>query len=364
MCPTSSTPRRKTMADTGGFFTSLDNAQPFFKAAFEGFAGSGKTYTMAQVAIGLHKRIGSKKPIAYFDTEKAGRHLRRLFKEAGIEVLYKESRTLADLAATMKFCREGGADVLMIDSISHVYENFLQTYQQQKGRSRLQFEDWGILKPKWKREFSEPFVRDRYHALFCGRAGYEYSDEKVEDANTGKVRREIFKSGIKMKVEGETAYEPDMLVLMERFEEVMEKEKKVWREATIIKDRSTLLDGKTLKNPAYADFAPAIDYLLDDVVVREDVPETENEYESDEARRDYLKRRDIALETVEAVVIEGGIGGTSAKAKEHKVRAFNAAFGTAAWTAIKGMSPAKLEEGIKTLREYVASLPKAEAEAA
>src|SRR5689334_21999617 len=102
-----------------GFFTSLDNAQPFFKAAFEGFAGSGKTYRMAQVAIGLHKRIGSKKPIVYFDTEKAGRHLRRLFKEAGIEVLYKESRTLADLATAMKFCREGGSDVLMIDSISH-----------------------------------------------------------------------------------------------------------------------------------------------------------------------------------------------------------------------------------------------------
>ena len=109
-----------------------------------GQSGSGKTYTMAQVAIGVHKRIGSKKPIVYFDTEKAGRHLRRLFKEAGIEVLYKESRTLADLTATMKFCRDGGSDVLMIDSLTHVYENFLQAYQQQKGRNRLQFEDWGL----------------------------------------------------------------------------------------------------------------------------------------------------------------------------------------------------------------------------
>lgn len=341
------------------FFTSLDNAQPFFKAAFEGFAGSGKTYTMAQVAIGLHKRIGSTKPIAYFDTEKAGRHLRRLFKDAGIEVLYKESRTLADLGTTMKFCREGGADVLMIDSISHVYENFLQSYQSQKGRSRLQFEDWGILKPKWKREFSEPFVRDRYHALFCGRAGYEYSDEKDENG-----KRQIYKSGIKMKVEGETAFEPDMLVLMERFEELLDKEKKVWREATIIKDRSTLLDGRTLKNPTYADFAPAIDYLLDDVVEKEDVPETENEYESDEARRDYVKRRDIAIETLEAEVVKAGLGGTAQKVRSAKIAAFEACFGTAAWTAIQGMSPARLEEGITKLREYAKSLPKPEAEAA
>jgi hypothetical protein len=347
------------MGDTtsnGGFFTSLDNAQPFFKAAFEGFAGSGKTYTMAQVAIGLHRRIKSTKPIVYFDTEKAGRHLRRLFKEAGIEVLYKESRTLADLGQAMKFCREGGADILMLDSLTHVYEHFLQSYQAEKKRSRLQFEDWGILKPKWKREFSEPFVRDRYHALFCGRAGYEYSDEKVEDPNTGKMKREIFKSGIKMKVEGETAYEPDMLVLMERFEEVLEEDKRVWREATIIKDRSTLLDGKTFKNPTYADFAPAIDYLLDEAVEKEATPETPNDYEGDEARREYLKRRDIALETIEAVMVKAGLAGTSAAAKVAKVQALEAAFKTAAWTAIKGMTPTKLEEGIETLKAYIAEL--------
>lgn len=349
--------------ETGGFFTSLDNAQPFFKAAFEGFAGSGKTYTMAQVAIGLHKRIGSTKPIVYFDTEKAGRHLRRLFKEAGIEVLYKESRTLADLTQAMKYCRDGGADILMLDSLTHVYENFLQSYQAQKGRNRLQFEDWGILKPKWKREFSEPFVRDRYHSLFCGRAGYEYSDEKVEDPNTGKMKREIFKSGIKMKVEGETAYEPDMLILMERFEELLEDEKKVWREATVIKDRSTLLDGKTFKNPTYANFAPAIDYLLDEPVAARDTQETENDFDSDQAKREYLKRRDIALETIEAVMVGGGIGGTSAAAKQHKVVALEKAYGTASWTAIKGMSPDKLENGLEVLKEYVASV-KSDQEAA
>lgn len=349
-------------SNAGGFFTSLDNAQPFFKAAFEGFAGSGKTYTMAQVAIGLHKRIKSTKPLVYFDTEKAGRHLRRLFKEAGIEVLYKESRTLADLAQAMKFCREGGSDILMLDSLTHVYEHFLQAYQAEKHRSRLQFEDWGVLKPKWKREFSEPFVRDRYHALFCGRAGYEYSDEKVEDPNTGKMKREIFKSGIKMKVEGETAYEPDMLVLMERFEEVLGEDKKVWREATIIKDRSTLLDGKTFKNPTYAHFAPSIDYLLDEAVESRAAPETPNDYETDDGRREFLRRRDIALETIEADLVKAWPG-TSAEAKRMKVVALETAFGTASWTAVKVMHPDKLEDGVLELRKFIATKA-AEAEAA
>jgi hypothetical protein len=53
------------------FFTDLENVRPFLKMAFEGFAGDGKTYTMAAVAIGLHKLIGSDKPIAVIDTERA-----------------------------------------------------------------------------------------------------------------------------------------------------------------------------------------------------------------------------------------------------------------------------------------------------
>lgn len=342
------------------FFTTLDNTQPYLKVAFEGFAGSGKTYTMAQLAIGLHQRTGSKKPIAYFDTEKAGRHLRRLFDAAKIPILYRESRTLADLAETMRRGREGDFDILMVDSISHVWENFLQSYQKQKNRHRLQFEDWGILKPKWKSEFSEPFVRDKYHALMCGRAGYEYSDEKDADG-----KRQIYKSGVKMKVEGETAYEPDVLIMMERFEEVLEKDKKVWREATIIKDRSTLLDGKTFKNPTFADFAPAIDYLLDSPVDRENQPETDNTFEGEEAKREFVKRRDIALETVEAVMVKYGFAGTGAEAKKAKVEALSRAFGTASWTAIRGLHPEKLENGIPIIEKYAEELKaKAESEAA
>lgn len=99
----------------------------------------------------------------------------------------------------------------------------------------------GDYKTDLEKQFSGPFVTDPYHIIMTGRAEYEYYYERNEE--TG--RKELHKSGIKMKVEGETAYEPDMLVLMERYEEVLRKEKRVWREATIVKDRSTVLDGKT-----------------------------------------------------------------------------------------------------------------------
>src|SRR5512147_1216235 len=237
------------------FFAPLENTKPYFKAAFQGFAGSGKTYTAALIAVGLHRMIGSKKPIVIFDTERASKFLKTLFADNNIDVLVRESRSMADLGLTMAKLREGSiADLLIIDSISHVWEDFVESYKRRVNRQTLQFQDWGIIKPTWKKEFSDPFVTDPYHIIMTGRAGYEYDYERNKD--TGK--KELHKTGIKMKVEGETAYEPDMLVLMERYEEVLGKEKRVWREATIIKDRSTILDGKTFQDPTFDDFAPSV----------------------------------------------------------------------------------------------------------
>ncbi len=109
---------KQANSQKNNFFMEVSNTKPYFKAAFEGFAGSGKTYTASMVAIGLHKRIKSKKPIVMFDTEKAAKFLKRVFNEAGIELLVKESRTLADLKETMRLLREDKvADIFIVDSL-------------------------------------------------------------------------------------------------------------------------------------------------------------------------------------------------------------------------------------------------------
>lgn len=332
------------------FFMPLGNNKPFLKVAFQGFAGCGKTYTMALIAAGLHARIGSTKPIVIFDTEHAAKFLAPFFRERKIQVLHKESRSLADLKETMRRCRDGIADILMIDSISHIWENYLNAYLTKKNRTRLQFEDWGVIKPTWKAEFSEPFVRDQYHTLMTGRAGYEYEDEKDEDG-----KRQIFKSGVKMKVEGETAYEPDMLVYMTRHEDVVGHEKRVWREATILKDRSAMIDGQTFPNPTFESFAPALDYILENPDASIHAAETDAASlftGSDEARKQFAIRKEIALEEIEGEMVKVWPGAT-AEAKRAKATALDATFETTSWKAVTMMSAERLEQGVADLRVYI-----------
>lgn len=330
------------------FFIDIGNTKPFFKAALEGFAGSGKTYTAALIARGLYQRIGSKKPIVIFDTEKAAKFLKPMFAEANIPVLIRESKSLADLKTAMQKMREGAGDILIIDSISHIWEEYLQSYARKVKRTRLQFQDWGIIKPTWKREFSDPFVNDEYHIIMNGRAGYEYDNEMNEE--TGK--REIYKSGVKMKVEGETAYEPDLLVLMNRYEEVLGKDKKVWREATIVKDRSTLIDGKTFVNPTYKHFAPAINAMLDNPLPKDAFLQPEGDtallFHTEEEKLTWRRERDKALEELEGLLTRIAPASTG-KDKQLKLDLLDKVFGTTSMTAISELKPEAIMDGYKKL---------------
>jgi hypothetical protein len=334
------------------FFTEIGNDSPYMKIALQGFAGSGKTYTAALIAKGLHQAIKSEKPIVIFDTEKSSRFLKPLFAEAGIGVLVKESRQLIDLIQTMKLCAEGASDVLLIDSISHVWESFLTAYKEKKNRKDLQFQDWGVIKPTWKQEFSDPLVAAKFNILFTGRAGYEYANELNE--LTGK--RDIYKSGIKMRVEGETAYEVDLLLLMERFERVLGNDpKEVWREGTVLKDRSTLLDGQTFKNPAWTDFKPFYDFLCANVIPEMNRTEgdTTQLFNSDHSYENGQRQKKIILEKIEGV-FDSEFPEARGATKKLKMAVILNTFNTLSQTEIQGFSLEKLTACLERLTEQIA----------
>ena len=331
------------------FFTPVGNTKPFFKAAFEGFAGTGKTYTMSQIAIGLCEELGIKRVIM-FDTERAAKYLEKPFAAAGIELLVRNSRTLADLTKTMDKCDQGFASILIVDSITHVWEDTVEAYKKKYNRTGLQFQDWGVLKPLWKREFADRLVNGKFHILMSGRAGFEYENEINEQ--TGK--REIYKSGVKMKVEGETAYEPDMLVLMERFEEILGKDKKIYRQATIVKDRSGLIDGKTFKNPAYKDFEPVILDLLENPQSLVTDPETDSTglFRTEEDKYQYINDKKITLEEIEGQLVKAWPS-TGASDKKVKMDVLEQVFGTRSWLAVEQKGLDALKAGLADIKTIV-----------
>jgi len=336
-------------------FKKLENNRPFLKMALEGFAGDGKTYTATEIGIGIHKLIGSKKPIALYDTEKAFKALKWKFDEAGIDVVVDdEERSLQALNNAIRWCEEGNADILIIDSITHVWEAFIEAYKNRPDkygnptkRNRLEFQDWGIVKPQWKELFSTPFVLAKCHIIFTGRAGYEYTDEKNEDG-----KREIFKSGIKMKAETETAFEPDILVLMQKVTDLLGDKKTVFREAMVVKDRTTAIDGMTFKNPTFESFYPAIKILLDGTL-REihgaQIPDTFEEFENKYSEAG--KERDVMLAEIKGAFELMGLG-TSKEDKQVVAWTLSQVYGVNSIEAVAKKGNATVKKGLSIIQEF------------
>ena len=233
------------------------------KAAITGFAGSGKTVTAAKLGIGLitHMRAkgfpGADKPACMIDTERGEEWVAPMFEKAGIDLLVDKTRSYADLKQNMKDA-QNEASLLIIDSITHFWVEFTESYQKAKKRTRgLEFQDWAYLKREWRQNFTEPFLNSKLHIIMCGRAAFEY-DHYTDEAG----KRQIEKSGVKLKAEGELGFEPNLLVYMER--EQSQEENKVYHIGHVYKDRRSdekSLDGKSFRNPTFKSFWPHVEFL-------------------------------------------------------------------------------------------------------
>jgi hypothetical protein len=239
-------------------FKPASNTQAFLKAGFLGFQGAGKTFTAGATAIGLVQMLKEKKlptadkPVFFLDSETGSDYLREQFEKAGIPLHSFKTRAFADLLGA---CDEAEKDssVLIIDSVTHYWRDLCDAYQKARNKRRLEFQDWNYLKGEWGK-FSVRYVNSPVHMIVCGRAGFEYDFQENEDG-----KKDLVKTGIKMKTEGEFGFEPSLLVLMER--EVNVETKAVTRTAYVLKDRFDVIDGKEFTNPTVEAFMPHIQRL-------------------------------------------------------------------------------------------------------
>lgn len=320
-------------------FKQATNTQAYLKAGIMGFAGDGKTYTATEIAVGLvdlmraRKLPAGDKPVMFLDTETGSDWVKPRFDAANIQLFTAKTRAFVDLLTAVREAEHEGS-VLMIDSISHFWRNLMEEYAERKNRKRgLEFQDWAWLKAEWGK-FTDLFVNSKCHIIMCGRAGYEYDFFENESG-----KKELEKTGVKMKAETETGYEPSILILMEKHQELLDKgEKRVWRTATVLKDRSTKIDGATFVNPTFRDFLPHIEFLnLGGDHLGVDLTRDSGELFADDGEPRWQKERrmkEIALDEI-GELLSKHYPGTTNEAKKTKGDLLEGAFATRSWERIK-----------------------------
>jgi hypothetical protein len=331
------------------------NKMAYAKIGLYGTAGSGKTRTATEIAIGLHKAIGSKKPIAAFDTEPAFSFVLPLFQKAGIELLIAdESRALSDL---MRFMDEAEkvSDIVIIDSITHVWRDAQESYLVRLNQTRkqynkkplpsLEFQHWRPIKAAWA-EFTDRFLSSKMHVIVCGRSGqiYEYQDK-----DDGSGKKELISTGSRMATEKELGYEPSLLVEM-----IADRQDgKTVNVALVQKDRSDTINGHELRMPKYESFASHFKALNIGGAHFESMDKRDSQElfkDADESGFDMeLKKRAIYSEEV-AELLKKYYPSQSVDDKQKRADLLEQFFDTRSWTAVESMKSEVLKSGYEAMK--------------
>lgn len=335
------------------FASKIAAKNNFIKASFGGFAGSGKSTTASDFIIGAYKELKLTKPILFIDNEKGSRFLIPKFKNAGIECLLKDTVGLADVLASFEYLQNGDIDFLFIDSLTKVWYKYISDYKKKNNKVFMTLQDWGKILPAWQEEFSDKFVNLDGNIVFTGRGGYTYDMEENEETH----KKEFTKSGVKMKMAGETPFEPDINVWMDINQEMNGGSPTIWREAIIMKDRSSLIDGKTFRNPTYKDFQPVVQYLMS-VPKGSVAGSTDNTNLAPRENFDAVERRElreIEFEKIKNLFDKYGFG-SSKEDKQLKIVITEKVFGTSSSAELEKRKHEQLRAGRENLEKLLVVL--------
>lgn len=238
-------------------FRKAKAEQAALKVGLYGLAGSGKTMTALMCAEGLAKL--TKKRVAFVDTERGtdfycqAEKSRNVHPEAfDFDALYTKSIT--EIMEAVKSLDSATYSVVVIDSITHVWEAARLAYAGKETKiGTIPFHAWAKIKKPYK-ELVAFLLSSPLHVFFCGRQGNEFAEDE-ESGETKKV-------GIKMKAEGETPYEPHILIHMESVRDM--KNGTATITAFAEKDRTGVLAGRVIQNPNFDSLVKPLLHLLGD----------------------------------------------------------------------------------------------------
>lgn len=232
-------------------FSKAKKEQRYIKIGMYGAQGSGKTVTALLFAEGLANR--EKKKIAYIDTEHGTDYYacavaEREFHPEAFDFDASYTRSISECIKDINNLDINKYGVLILDSITHIWEAAINSYSGKKtGAGGIPLNAWGDIKRPYK-DLINTLMNLECHVIICGREGME----------TENVEGELLVVGRKMKAEGETAYEPHILINMKQFRHAdaskgVEKGQIV---AYFEKDRTGLFTGKSVVEPNYKTIEP------------------------------------------------------------------------------------------------------------
>lgn len=346
-------------------FFDADGQAGALKAGFLGFGGSGKTYTATLLMCAAREVLGLAGPLAMFDTESGSLYIKEVVEElTGQKLLVKRARDLETLVSFGKQCQERGVSGAIVDSITHPWRELCDSYLKQVNEARakkdwrplskLEFQHWGPIKERWA-AWTDFYLNSPLSISICGRAGFDFDNEVNEDG-----RKELVRTGVKMKTEGETGYEPSLLVYMESEQNVLEREKGqpiIYRNATILKDRFRELDGQIKDfrqmGSVRKDYEAVRDFFMPhlsrlhgthtavDTKSRTHFAMTPAGEDNGLAEK---REREILCEEIQHLLITKWPGQTAAE-KKSKTDIIAQVFGRPSWTYVETLSSSVLQDG-------------------
>jgi len=245
-------------------FQTAENLQGFAKIGLYGLAGSGKSTTAIKIAVGLSKMEDDPRPIYYLDTETGSDWFVERMQELGIPYKQAKRRDFTALGQAIDLAEKDGA-VLIVDSISHFWNEIKDAYMKQKGLKFMRMTDWGPVKDSWNDGYATKFTNAKCHIIVCGRV------QDIYETVLEGAAPEFIRTGDRMRAEKDFSHEPSLVLRMESMpvakEELEHAKTRKQRQgiqvssdmlirATVMKDRSDAMNGQTIDFPSFDDFLP------------------------------------------------------------------------------------------------------------
>jgi len=327
----------------------------YLKMGIYGEAGSGKSFTSSQIAIGLHKFIKSDKAIAFLDTETGSDFVRPIFKNEKIELIVAKTRAFKDVLTVVDEA-EKNCSVLIIDSITHIWNEMTDSYCKQHRITRITLPHWQPVKRTWA-DYTNRYINSKLHIIMTGRSADKWAH--VEDEEGAK---ELQKVGTKMRAETQIGYEPSLLVEMDQHRQSPEIGRGWVNRAWVIKDRWNLLnrksfdfeafDGHAYKEDSFKAFLPHIEMLnLGGKHRAIDLDRTSDDmFEKNNTGAERYKKKQGVLEEIKNE-IHLIYPGQNSDSKTRRIELMKKVFGTSSWTNIESMQNGDLENGLKSIKK-------------